>query len=165
LDTNKQRLLSTKLSPEASSASEELPKEGFMEVAIQLSKELAAAMHSQQKGNPVVQYSHRSDRTTWKVQFFSPAPDTTLLRESSPLTRAGSLLRFLHQSLLEYFYYRNLSDHMQIPTFDYDLPKLDHSACARPVLRFGRIFHLPDKLRRLLKPAQSRYSYDLGEHP
>ncbi|KAF9933571.1 hypothetical protein BGZ67_004199 [Mortierella alpina] len=47
-------------------------------------------MFKEQDGNLVVQYVPRSDKETWKFKFFGSDLDTTLLRESSPLTRTGA---------------------------------------------------------------------------
>ncbi|KAG0272603.1 hypothetical protein BGZ95_011615, partial [Linnemannia exigua] len=60
--------------------------------------------------NPVVQYTHLRDRNTWKATFFSPDGQAKLLRESSTVTRSGSFFRFLHRSLLEYFFSRTVYD-------------------------------------------------------
>ncbi|KAF9324420.1 hypothetical protein BGZ91_002960 [Linnemannia elongata] len=57
---------------------------------------LARTIFDRQEGKPVVKYSHISDKNTWKVEFFGPQPEIRLLRESSPLTRAGN-----HPSLFD----------------------------------------------------------------
>ncbi|KAF9573679.1 hypothetical protein EC968_008195 [Mortierella alpina] len=108
LDNNKRRLESIVLSPETAKALQELLDEGFTSSAIDFLKRLAAAIFKEQGGNPIVQYTPRSDKRTWKVEFFGSEPDTVLLRESSPLTRAGVQHRFMHRSLLEYFYARHI---------------------------------------------------------
>ncbi|CAO3563693.1 unnamed protein product [Mortierella alpina] len=106
LENNKCRLENMTLSAEARDALQELLEEGFASSAIDFLKELAAAIFKEQNGNPVVQYTPRSDNGTWKCRFFGPKSDTVLLRESSPLSRAGTQHRFMHRSLLEYFYAR-----------------------------------------------------------
>ncbi|KAF9121418.1 hypothetical protein BGW39_010552 [Mortierella sp. 14UC] len=111
LEINRLRLQSKQLSAEAEAVLEELVEEGFIKVGIDFSKKLAGAIYEKQQGNPTVQYSHRSDKTSWKAQFFGPDTDITLLRESNPLTRSGSSHRFIHRSLLEYFYFRHISEH------------------------------------------------------
>ncbi|KAF9929352.1 hypothetical protein BGZ67_006388, partial [Mortierella alpina] len=108
LDNNKCRLESITLAAEAAKALKELREEGFAPSAIDFLKRLAAAIFKEQGGNPVVQYAPRSDKVTWKVAFFGPEPDKVLLRESSPLSRVGVQHRFMHRSLLEYFYSRHI---------------------------------------------------------
>ncbi|KAF9950526.1 hypothetical protein BGZ72_007844, partial [Mortierella alpina] len=108
LDISKRRLRTIKLSAEANSARQDLLEEGFAAIAIDFLKNLAAAIYKEQDGKPVVQYTPRSDNGTWKVEFFGLKPDIMLLRESSPLSRSGAQHRFLHRSLLEYFYCRHM---------------------------------------------------------
>lgn len=64
----------------------------------------------EQNGNPVVQYKPRRDKNTWKAKFFGFEPDVTLLRDSSPISRVGDQHRFIHRSLLEYFYFRHIHE-------------------------------------------------------
>ncbi|CAO3570158.1 unnamed protein product [Mortierella alpina] len=108
LDISKRRLRTIKFAAEEESALQELLEEGFAAAAVEFLKRLAAAIFKEQDGNPVVQYTPRSDKGTWKVDFFGPDPDAKILRESSPLSRSGVQYRFLHRSLLEYFYSRHL---------------------------------------------------------
>ncbi|CAO3570298.1 unnamed protein product [Mortierella alpina] len=108
LDISKRRLRTIKFATEEESALQELLEEGFAAAAVDFLKRLAAAIFKKQDGNPVVQYTPRSDKGTWKVDFFGPDPDAKILRESSPLSRSGVQYRFLHRSLLEYFYSRHL---------------------------------------------------------
>ncbi|KAF9278113.1 hypothetical protein BGZ68_008772, partial [Mortierella alpina] len=108
LELSKLRLENVNLSAETMSALQELLDEGFTVSAIGFSKDLAAAIFKEQDGNPVVQYTPRVDKTTWKVNFFGPRPDITLLRESNPLSRAGTQHKFFHRSLLKYFYSRHV---------------------------------------------------------
>ncbi|KAG0048112.1 hypothetical protein BGZ89_004704, partial [Linnemannia elongata] len=68
-----------------------------------LALKLAKAIYKEQAGNSAVRYVHRDDKETWKVKFFGPDEETTLLRESSPLTCVENLHSFMHRSLLEYF--------------------------------------------------------------
>ncbi|CAO3565302.1 unnamed protein product [Mortierella alpina] len=104
------------LSAEAREALNELLEEGFAPSAIEFLKELAAAIFKEQNGNPVVQYTPRSDKETWKYKFFGPKPDAALLRESSPLSRTGTQHRFMHRSLLEYFYSRHIHEATAVET-------------------------------------------------
>ncbi|KAF8927045.1 hypothetical protein BGZ58_010675 [Dissophora ornata] len=108
LEINKLRLKTIKLSAKSETALQELLEEGFTPIAIGYLKNLAGAIFREQDGNPVVQYTSRSDKGTWKVDFFGSKPDITLLRESSPLSRAGVQYRFIHRSLLEYCYSRHV---------------------------------------------------------
>ncbi|CAO3565262.1 unnamed protein product [Mortierella alpina] len=108
LDISKQRLRTLKLSAEADSARQELLEEDFSLIALDFLKNLAAVIFKKQDGNPVVQYTQRSDKTTWKIKYFGPEPEVMLLREASPLSRSGVQYRFLHRSLLEYFYSRHI---------------------------------------------------------
>ncbi|KAG0255126.1 WD_REPEATS_REGION domain-containing protein, partial [Linnemannia exigua] len=66
-------------------------------------KRLAEAIYLHQEGRPVVEYIHRNEKKPWKKEFFGSDIDSTLLREASPLTRAGIQHWFIHKSLLEYF--------------------------------------------------------------
>ncbi|KAF9951729.1 hypothetical protein BGZ70_000882, partial [Mortierella alpina] len=113
LENNKCRLETMTLSTEARQALNDLLDDGFALSAIQFLKELAAAIFKEQNGNPVVQYTSRSDKETWKYEFFGGKPDTVLLRESSPLSRTGTQHRFMHRSLLEYFYARHIYEAYQ----------------------------------------------------
>ncbi|KAF9931320.1 hypothetical protein BGZ67_005389, partial [Mortierella alpina] len=110
LDINKRRLESITLAAETTKALKELREEGFALSAIDFLKRLAAAIFKEQGGNPIVQYMPRSDKGTWKSNFFGTEPDIVLLRESSPLSRAGVQHRFMHRSLLEYFYSRHIHE-------------------------------------------------------
>ncbi|KAF9118360.1 hypothetical protein BGW39_001252, partial [Mortierella sp. 14UC] len=110
LETNKQRLEESVLSSEAQSIFDVLLDEGFVLLGISYQKDLSAAIFQHQGGNPVVEYYHLRERHTWKASFFSPDLHTTILREVSPLTRAGNQFRFLHRSMLEYLYSRVMSD-------------------------------------------------------
>ncbi|KAG0311691.1 WD_REPEATS_REGION domain-containing protein [Linnemannia gamsii] len=100
----KLRLLSMKLDPGMTEILEGLLEDGFSSTVIEFLKDVATAIFQEQDGNPVVQFSPRKDATTWKYVFFGPQSEFTLLRESSPLTRAGVQYQFIHASLLEYFF-------------------------------------------------------------
>ncbi|KAG0343928.1 hypothetical protein BG005_002117, partial [Podila minutissima] len=120
LETNKRRLKTIKLSAKERNALQELLDEGFAPIAIDFLKDLAAAIFREQDGNPVVQYTPRSDKGTWKFEFFGSKLRNKLLRESSPLSCVlressppsceGDLHQFIHTSLLEYFYSRHVYD-------------------------------------------------------
>ncbi|CAO3565215.1 unnamed protein product [Mortierella alpina] len=114
LDTSKKRLRAIKLLADAESARQELLDDDFVKIILDFLMDLAAAIFKEQDGNPVVQYTHRSDKTTWKVKYFGQEPDIVLLREASPLSRSGAQYRFLHRSLLEYFYSRHIYETSEI---------------------------------------------------
>ncbi|KAF9956198.1 hypothetical protein BGZ72_002950, partial [Mortierella alpina] len=67
---------------------------------------LADAIYDETKGNriPEVRYIKIQDRTSWKEEFFGDEIYATVSREVSPLTKADTTHKFIHQSLLEYFY-------------------------------------------------------------
>ncbi|KAF9995697.1 hypothetical protein BGZ80_007449, partial [Entomortierella chlamydospora] len=75
---------------------------GFQEQGITYLKELVTAIYEHQDGNPVVHYSARVDRRTWKEEFFNDRDGSHLLREVIPLSRNGDQYRFIHKSLLDY---------------------------------------------------------------
>ncbi|KAG9064908.1 hypothetical protein KI688_003170 [Linnemannia hyalina] len=76
----------------------------FISKGIDYSTGLATAMFDIQDGIPVVKYVHVNDKGSWRGGFFGPQPIVRLLRESSPLTRAGTSHRFLPRSLQGYFF-------------------------------------------------------------
>ncbi|KAF9910640.1 hypothetical protein EC991_005946 [Linnemannia zychae] len=78
----------------------------FVSMSMNYSTNLAQAIFYEQDGNPVVQYVHLNDKSTWKAKFFGSQAEVRLLRDSSPLTRTGNYFRFIHRSMLEYFFSR-----------------------------------------------------------
>ncbi|KAF9118487.1 hypothetical protein BGW39_001133, partial [Mortierella sp. 14UC] len=110
LDVNKRRLENMPLSDQDRGMLDQLLDAGFISMGTEYSTNLASAIFEKQNGNPVVQYTHLKDKKSWKAEFFSPDPEIRLLRESSPLSRTGSLFRFLHRSMQEYFYSRTVFD-------------------------------------------------------
>ncbi|KAG0058474.1 Transducin (beta)-like 1 X-linked receptor 1, partial [Linnemannia elongata] len=109
-DVNKRRLQRNTLSTENRVVLDKLLDAGFIATSIDYSTRLALAIFEEQDGNPIIQYNHYKDKNTWKAQFFGQGPDVRLLRDSSPLTRTGDLYRFLHRSMLEYFFSRAIFD-------------------------------------------------------
>ncbi|KAG9067027.1 hypothetical protein KI688_012939 [Linnemannia hyalina] len=107
-NVNKRRLQSNTLSMADRIVFDELLDMGFVSKSIDYSTRLALAIFEQQEGNPIVQYVH--DKNSWKAQFFRQDAEVRLLRDSSPLTRIGNLHRFLHRSMLEYFFSRAIFD-------------------------------------------------------
>ncbi|KAG0301301.1 hypothetical protein BGZ97_002836, partial [Linnemannia gamsii] len=110
LEMSKQRLEGNTLSTEAQNILEALLNEGFVQQGVDFQKDLATAIFQHQGGAPVVEYLQIRESRTWKASFFGPDAQVTLLRESSPLSRFGNQYRFLHRSILEYFYSRVMFD-------------------------------------------------------
>ncbi|KAG0207344.1 WD repeat-containing protein 26, partial [Mortierella sp. GBA30] len=86
----------------------DLSIEGFGSYATGFLKDLAAAIFREQGGKPVVEFKPISNRDPWKLEFFGPEPRSRFVRESCPLSRAGTKHQFIHISLLEYFYSRQV---------------------------------------------------------
>ncbi|KAF9151038.1 hypothetical protein BG015_007144 [Linnemannia schmuckeri] len=101
---NKRRLQDLKLSEKLLEAYEALLDNGFEKAGIEFQQDLAAAIFRKQDGRPVVDYIPRRDKDSWKAEFFGPDPEATLLRDASLLSRAARQFRFVHRSILEYFY-------------------------------------------------------------
>ncbi len=101
-ERSKKRLEEKVLSNQKKEAFENLADEGFTQNGIAFTKRLAAAIYEQQAGNPIVTYSHFSDKGSWKEEFFGREDEKQLLREASPLTRQGNQYQFIHKSILEY---------------------------------------------------------------
>ncbi|KAG9069576.1 hypothetical protein KI688_010480 [Linnemannia hyalina] len=104
LAVNSRRLQRSVLSKEDRDVLDQLLEAGFISMGVDYSTRLASAISEHQDGNPVVQYVHIKDKESWRAEFFGPDPETRLMRESSPLNRTGSQFRFLHRSMLEYFF-------------------------------------------------------------
>jgi hypothetical protein len=104
---NKDRLEGATLQPEVRIVFNDLLDDGFAWCVTDYLERLAEAIFIHQEGRPVVEYSQRKDKHSWKAEFFSREIEPTLLREASPLSRAGIRHWFLHRSLLEYFYARS----------------------------------------------------------
>lgn len=104
LGVNKRRLQNNKLSGDKLIAYEGLLEDGFEQNGIKFQKDLAAAIFKEQDGRPIVDYTERRDGASWKTAFFSLNPDISLLRGASLLSRVGIQYRFVHRSILEFFY-------------------------------------------------------------
>ncbi|KAF9539320.1 hypothetical protein EC957_005542, partial [Mortierella hygrophila] len=113
---NKRRLQDQKLSESSQIALDILCADGFERNGILYQMDLAVSIFQEQEGRPVVDYSHMRDRKTWKAQFFGLDPERALLRDSSLLSRAGNQYRFVHRSVLEYFFSCTISG----PTKEHD---------------------------------------------
>ncbi|KAG9064798.1 hypothetical protein KI688_003057 [Linnemannia hyalina] len=104
LGVNKIRLQEIPLSKESRKALDLLVDIGFTSLGIAYATRLASAIFEHQGANPVVLYTDLRDRGSWKAEFFGSDPMARMLREASPLTRSGSSYRFVHRSMLEYFF-------------------------------------------------------------
>ncbi|CAO3565214.1 unnamed protein product [Mortierella alpina] len=158
LHTSKKRLRTIKLLADAESARQELLDDDFVKIILDFLKDLAAAIFKNQDGNPVVQYTHRSDKTTWKVKYFGQEPDIVLLREASPLSRSGAQYRFLHRSLLEYFYSRHIFETTK--TTD-ALPNVSVSLTEHPLSQKDLVKE-PSIIQFLAEHAQ--HNHDFRQH-
>ena len=101
LERGKKRLSERDLTPQARTAFERLSAEGFALNGSEYLKRFAVAIHKEQDGHPIVEYSQLKDEGSWKDAFFSQEYKQLLL-EASPLTRNGNQYRFIHRSLLDY---------------------------------------------------------------
>ncbi|KAG0204571.1 hypothetical protein BGX28_003542 [Mortierella sp. GBA30] len=112
IQVSKIRLQESKLRAGWREVLQDLIEDDFEKCVIEFLKRLADAIYDKNKGHgiPEVSYIHRQDKASWKEQFFGPRIETTLLREASPLTKADVIHKFMHQSLLEYFYALCFSD-------------------------------------------------------
>ncbi|KAG9063964.1 hypothetical protein KI688_004078 [Linnemannia hyalina] len=110
LEVNRERLEASPLSSEERLELDMLIEDNFLYHGIHYQKDLATAIFIDHAGNPVVKYTHLRDKNTWKAAFFNPNGQAKLLRESSTVKRSGAFFRFLHRSLLEYFYSRTIYD-------------------------------------------------------
>ncbi|KAG0248245.1 hypothetical protein BG011_000294 [Mortierella polycephala] len=108
LEQGKKRLGNKELNPQARADFDRLTDEGFTQNGISFLKDMASAIYKNQAGNPVVTYSRKQDHGKWKEAFFSRENESQLLLEASPLKRSGVQYRFIHKSLLEYFFARSV---------------------------------------------------------
>ncbi|KAF9089350.1 hypothetical protein BGX29_012107 [Mortierella sp. GBA35] len=113
LEINRTRLESSPLSDSERSALDRLVEDDFVYHGIRFQKDLSAAIFKEQAGLPVVRYVCLRDSDTWKASFFHPEGQVKLLRESSTVTRTNNDFRFIHRSLLEYFYSRTFYDPLE----------------------------------------------------
>ncbi|KAK3833152.1 MAG: hypothetical protein JOS17DRAFT_827104 [Linnemannia elongata] len=100
---HQKRLQGTILKRDIRAAFDVLLRDGFAWCVTDYLKRLADAIYQHQDGRPVVEFSQRH-MDEWKLEFFGPEIKTTLLRDATPLTRAGIRHWFIHKSLLDYFY-------------------------------------------------------------
>ncbi|KAG9062280.1 hypothetical protein KI688_006612 [Linnemannia hyalina] len=106
LETNRVRLQSNTLTKEELAAFNSLVDDDFIVQGVDYLVRLSATIFKEQDGNPIVQYTHRQDKNTWKAAFFGTDPEAKLLRDASPLMRTGNQYHFVHRSVLEYLFSR-----------------------------------------------------------
>ncbi|KAF9090389.1 hypothetical protein BGX23_005996 [Mortierella sp. AD031] len=102
LEMSKHRLQCSTMSRDEQETLRDLVEDNFVACGIKYLTRLATSIFKEQDGTPIVQYSHREDKASWKAVYFGTEPEAKLLRESSPLIRAGHQYRFVHRSVLEY---------------------------------------------------------------
>ncbi|KAG0009067.1 hypothetical protein BGZ80_002764, partial [Entomortierella chlamydospora] len=102
LERNHTRIQEMKLGADDEAAFTKLLQGGFTKRAFRFLADLAAAIYTEQEGNPVVQYSRFNNEDDWKDRFFSNSDGKNLLREAIPLTCSGDYYHFIHASYLEY---------------------------------------------------------------
>ncbi|KAF9113675.1 hypothetical protein BGW39_003623, partial [Mortierella sp. 14UC] len=76
----------------------------FTRHVIGFMKRLSTSIIEEQAGNPTIEYSQHSDSGSWKGQHFGDSAENNLFRQVGPLVGTGTQARFLHRSLVEYFY-------------------------------------------------------------
>ncbi|KAG0068612.1 hypothetical protein BGZ89_004405 [Linnemannia elongata] len=140
LEANKRRLQDQTLKDKRQ-AFEDLLTDGFIQSGIIFQKELASAIFQEQNGRPIVEYSNRRDKSSWKARFFGSEPERSLLRYASLLSRTGNQYRFVHRSILEYFLSRavwgttmeedEFAPHVYSEATGLSLPVSDHPLSKR----------------------------------
>ncbi|KAF9538952.1 hypothetical protein EC957_005988 [Mortierella hygrophila] len=120
---------------------DELVSEGFPEAVMSYSKNLAAHIVTKNGNNPLVQFG-KKDKGTWKEGFFGRDIRSKILRDASPMTRVGNQYRFIHRSLVEYFYSLTVSDESDLVDSNAELispvePAVSDFAVNKAVATFG----------------------------
>ncbi|KAG0294666.1 hypothetical protein BGZ97_005026, partial [Linnemannia gamsii] len=143
LGVNQRRLeRNNALSKEDQDTLLDLIDDGFIRCGSEYLRRLAAAIFKEQEGNPVVQYTNRQDKASWKAAFFGTDPEIRLLRESSPLTRTGNQYRFFHRSMLEYFFSRVIYNPIKIDEKDLDSQRKTWTPTLPPLDANGPLFQM-----------------------
>ncbi|KAG0376656.1 hypothetical protein BGX24_007437, partial [Mortierella sp. AD032] len=104
LEVNRKRIEASPLSDADRADFIELVDDDFVEHGLDFQRKLAEAIFREQEGQPVVSYAQLRDKNSWKAEFFKADGHCKLLRDASAITRTGNTFRFIHRSLLEYFY-------------------------------------------------------------
>lgn len=108
---NKVRLDRTIRCPKVFAAFEILCEPDFESSVTKFLLRLTAALSQHQTRRPVVvNYEHSKDSKSWKAEFFGRKIKSMLLRDASPLRRAGIRYMFIHDSLFAYLYSRLVYD-------------------------------------------------------
>ncbi|KAF9142172.1 hypothetical protein BGX30_003225 [Mortierella sp. GBA39] len=123
------RLEMSSLSEAEAEALNDLRQLDFKLKVIEYLKGLATDIFKEQDGSPQVHFLGESD-AQWKVKYFGRKPETTLLRQSSPLVRNGFQNSFIHLSVLDYFFARVIYD----PEQSSDLSVASHPLAQRSIL-------------------------------
>ncbi|KAF9538974.1 hypothetical protein EC957_005980 [Mortierella hygrophila] len=116
LDINNSRLDINTLTLDEQDELIALRDAGFELEGLDFQQRLAKAIFMNQDGHPVVNYTYlrargaRTQAKDWKTDFFGPSANSKLLRDASTLTKTNNNYRFIHRSLLEYFYSRTFYD-------------------------------------------------------
>ncbi|KAG0285726.1 hypothetical protein BGZ96_010056 [Linnemannia gamsii] len=141
LNVNMRRLRESSLTHDEREMLEHMIEKGFILLGVDFSKRLALAIFEKHYGNPVIQYLHYDHKNSWRADFFGPQLEVRFLRESSPLTRTGSLYRFIHRSMLEYFFSRAIFDPSTHGVSDEFAPKSNLGSCdVQPLDPNGPLF-------------------------
>ncbi|WP_284270755.1 NACHT and WD40 repeat domain-containing protein, partial [Mycoavidus cysteinexigens] len=158
-ERNQQRLSTQELTGSKREVFRELSDDDFAEHGIAFAQELAVHLYTENGGKPVVEYSLRKDKGSWKDAFFDRKEENQLLREAWPLIRSGTEYRFIHKSLLEYFVARSLFE-----SFDrcMDLSARQRRGSAASVYSFEERAVLPPKTQRELSLTPKHWTGDLG---
>ncbi len=158
-DRNQQRLSTQELTGTKREVFRELSDDDFAEHGIAFAQELAVHLYTENAGKPVVEYSLRKDKGSWKEAFFGREEENQLLREAWPLIRSGTEYRFIHKSLLEYFVARSLFE-----SFDrcMDVSTRERRGSAASVYSFEEHAVLPPKTQRDLSLSPKHWIGDLG---
>ncbi|KAG0017816.1 hypothetical protein BGZ80_007892 [Entomortierella chlamydospora] len=102
LERNQTLIQGMKLGTDDVAAFLRLLQGGFTKHGFRFLPDLAAAIYTEQEGNPVVHYSRFNNEDDWKSRFFINSDGKDLLRGALPLTCSGDYYRFIHASYLEY---------------------------------------------------------------
>lgn len=153
LETNRERL-ERSASTDNERLEMDLPTEdNFLFHGTLYQQNLTTQIYVRHAKSPVVQDTHLQDRDTWKATFFSPDGQAKLLRESSTVTRSGAYFKFMHRSLLEYFYSRTIYDPMDYADGDGSSP--ERSSTAKTGLLSMDLVGEPSILQFLAERAQA----------
>ncbi|BBE10115.1 NB-ARC domain protein [Mycoavidus cysteinexigens] len=158
-ERNQQRLSTQGLTGTKREIFRELSDDDFAEHGIAFAQELAVHLYTENAGKPVVEYSLRKDKGSWKDTFFGREEENQLLREAWPLIRSGTEYRFIHKSLLEYFVAREL-----LESFDECIASTSSSrrGSNASVYSFENQRILPRRMVRDVSLAPKDWIGDLG---